>query len=324
MAALSVGVELIGDGLDDRVFATNRPWRGVAPLAGRLESAGVTYWVIGAERGERADPANVTLDSSLVATVAARHTTELGLVVAAAAHRDHPYNLARRLVSVDHAARGRVGWLALDFDYAIALNAATDTWTGAVPDPAHTAHAVDAVRTLWRTWPLTSILGDRAAGIFADTKQIRVADVRNGYAIAGPLNVPGSRQVDLPVWRLGSGDDEAGSSMRGADVVIVEHGAAIPAGGPVVVRLRATEATAPTLDRLAGTAGVVGVVLRLAPHALPHVLDDVLPAAHRGGFLHAARGDTLRARLGLPVPVAPDLSDHALAFDGAPNPGGRL
>ncbi|WP_319447873.1 MULTISPECIES: LLM class flavin-dependent oxidoreductase [unclassified Mycobacterium] len=323
MAALSVGVELIGDGLDESVFDPSQPRRGVAPLARRLEAAGVTYWVIGAERGEPTDPTTVALDPSVLATVAARHTAELGLVVAAAPHRDHPYNLARRLVSVDHAARGRVGWLALDFDHAIGLNAASDTWTGAVPDPVHTAHAVNAVRTLWRTWPLASIVGDRATGMFADVNQIRRADVRNGYAITGPLNVPGSRQGDLPVWRLDAGDDTS-SSSNGADLVIVEAGARIPAGVPVVVRVRSTESIAATLDRLAGTSGVVGVILRLDPDAVDDVLDVVLPAAHRRGLLQSPHGDTLRARLDLPPLAAPEMSGHALAFDGAPNPGGRL
>lgn len=320
--ALSVGVEVVGDGVGE-LGGTPSPVRDVASLAQRLEAAGVGYWIIGAERGERSDATHVTLDPSLLATVAARHTSALGLVVAAAAHRDHPYNLARRLLSVDHAARGRVGWLALDFDHGTALNAATDTWLGDELGPAHTADAVAAVRTLWRTWPLKSVVGDRATGVFADTAQIRRADVALGYRIAGPLNVPGSVQGDLPVWRQAiSGID---ASVSGADIVVVEEGSPVPAGRPAVVRVRSIQRIGSVLERLSANGNAAGIVVRLAPHALIPFLDGALPEARRRGFVASGtRSASLRQRLHLPVPQQPDLAGHALAFDSAPNPGGRL
>lgn len=337
-----MGIEVVGDGLDDSVVEPVGPWRGIAALARLLESFGVDYWVIGAERGEPADPERVSLDATLIATVAARHSSTLGLVVAAAAHRDHPYNLARRLLSVDHAAHGRVGWLALDFDHALALNAAIDTWTGAELEFAHTTDAVDAVRTLWRTWPLESLIGDRRTGVFADTTQIKRADVARGYAITGPLNVPGSAQGDLPIWRHATPGAE--QSASGADLVIVEDGTPLPVGGPgVVVRLRPGDVGAHTLatrtsarrirhgdgldtalERLAVTPGVVGVLVRLELDSVTDVLGDALPEARRRGLVADRREKTLRGQLRLPVPVAPDLSAHALAFAGVPNPGARL
>ena len=321
--ALSVGVEVVGDGAGEPGSAADRPVRGIASLAQRLEAAGVGYWVLGAERGERSDATHATLDPSLLATVAARHTSSLGLVIAAAAHRDHPYNLARRLLSVDHAAQGRVGWLALDFDHGTALNAATDTWLGDELGPAHTADAVAAVRTLWRTWPLKSVVGDRATGVFADTDQIRRADVARGYRIAGPLNVPGSAQGDLPVWRQAIPGADA--SVSGADIVVVEEGAPVPAGKPVVVRVRTIARIGSVLERLSANGNVAGVVVRLDSHTLTPFLDGALPEARRRGFvLTATKPVSLRELLNLPVPQQPDLAGHALAFASAPNPGGRL
>lgn len=305
--ALSVGIELAGDGIGER-----SPASGIAGLAHRLESGGVHYWVIGADRAE--PPAAPSLDASVIATVAARHSSHLGLVVAAAPHRDHPYNLARRLVSVDHAARGRVGWFALDADRRIALGAGADTWTGAALGPAHTAEAIAAVRTLWRTWPFASVLGDRSTGVFTDTTQLRRADVRGAYRIAGPLNVPGSRQGDLPVWQ------HSGAATADADVVVVEDGAPVPDGA--VVRVRSVDHAA--LDRVAGTPGAAGVLLRVPADALTAVLDDVVAAAYRRGLLATPGAGTLRQRLSLPVPAAPDLSHHPRAFDDAPNAGARL
>ncbi len=293
---------------------------GIAGLAGQLETAGVSYWVIGAERGEANDVTAEGLDPSLLATVAARHTSRLGLVVAAAAHRDHPYNLARRLVSVDHAAHGRVGWLALDFDQNIALNATTDTWTGAELDAAHTDDAIVAVRALWRTWPLDSVVGDLDTGVFSDVSRIRRADVRNTYDIAGPLNVPGSVQGDLPVWRQSGSERDAGA----ADYLIVEDGDPIRVPGRTVVRLRSSDSIDAALTRIARRPSISGVLLRLAPHELGPVLQDVLPAARKRGLLSEPEIGTLRGRLGVPVPAEPDLTGNPAAFETAPNPGGRL
>jgi hypothetical protein len=312
--SLSVGVEVTGGAGD-----ADGPARGIAGLARRLESAGVSYWVIGADRGEFSGRSTNSLDPSLVATIAARHSAELGIVVAAAAHRDHPYNLARRLLSVDHAAQGRVGWLALDYDHGIALNAATDTWTRAALGASHTADAIAAVRTLWRTWPLESVVGDLSSGVFADTSRIKRADVSRGYEISGPLNVPGSSQGDLPVWQRAV----PGIPSEGADLVVVEDGDPIPHDAPAVVRLRSVAAVDPALDRIARTRGVVGVLLRLAPHELDSVLDRVLPAARRRSVVDGPGEGTLRERLRLPSPAEPDLTGHPVAFDTVPNQGGR-
>ncbi|KHO21744.1 LLM class flavin-dependent oxidoreductase [Mycolicibacterium setense] len=317
-ATLTIGVEVAGDGLGRLDIGV----AGIAGLAGRLEQAGVSYWVIGAERGEGNDVTAEGVDPSLLATIAARHTSHLGLVVAAAAHRDHPYNLARRLVSVDHAAHGRVGWLALDFDHSIALNSTVDTWTGAGLDAAHTDDAIVAVRALWRTWPLDSVVGDLNAGVFSDVSRIRRADVHNAYDIAGPLNVPGSEQGDLPVWRQ-AGLDRDGAA-EAADYLIVEDGDPIPAKGRVVVRLRSAAAIVTALERIAGRSDISGVLLRADPSELDHVLHEVLPAARERGLLSDKRSGTLREQLGVPVPTAPDLSSNPTAFETVPNPGGRL
>ncbi|CRZ14781.1 LLM class flavin-dependent oxidoreductase [Mycolicibacterium neworleansense] len=318
-ASLTVGVELTGDGLG----RLDAGVAGIAGLAGSLETAGVSYWVIGADRGETNDVTVEGLDPSLLATIAARHTSRLGLVVAAAAHRDHPYNLARRLVSVDHAAHGRVGWLALDFDHSIALNASTDTWTGADLDAAHTDDAVDAVRALWRTWPLDSVVGDLDTGVFSDVSRIRRADVHNAYDIAGPLNVPGSVQGDLPVWRqAGFG---RGGAAGAADHLIVEDGDdPVPLAGKVVVRLRSAVSFDAALERIAGHPRVSGVLLRMHPSELDRVLREVLPAARARGLLGDWGTGTLRDQLGVPAPAAPDLSRNPTVFETVPNPGGRL
>ncbi|GAB4700844.1 hypothetical protein MOKP118_43450 [Mycobacterium avium subsp. hominissuis] len=66
------------------------------------------------------------------------------------------------------------------------------------------------------------------------------------------------------------------------------------------------------------------MLLRVPADALTAVLDDVVAAAYRRGLLATPGAGTLRQRLSLPVPAAPDLSHHPRAFDDAPNAGARL
>ncbi|MGW9169784.1 hypothetical protein ACWGPP_19200 [Agromyces sp. NPDC055657] len=166
------------------------------------------------------------------------------------------------------------------------------------------------------------MVGDLDTGVFSDVSRIRRADVHNAYDIAGPLNVPGSVQGDLPVWR------QAGFARGGvagaADHLIVEDGDPIPVTGKVVVRLRSAGSIDAALQRVAGRPEVSGVLLRLDPSELDHVLHEVLPAARKRGLLGDRATGTLRERLGVPVPVAPDLTRNPTVFETVPNPGGRL
>lgn len=174
--------------------AVARP-RGIAGLAERIVASGATVVAIGTDRFDPERGRGHRLDPTTAALALGRALPSHGLLVAAAPTREHPYNVARRVLSLDHVLDARVGLVVGAHDHGLPA-------TGEQHDPAEFAQVV---RGLWRTWPLDSIVGDRETGRFADTDRIRTLDHDggpDGYRVRGPLTTPSSRQGEpvLAVW----------------------------------------------------------------------------------------------------------------------------
>lgn len=92
----------------------------------------------------------------------------------------HPYDLARRIASLDQLSGGRVAWV---------LRGAPGS---------DVTELVTVVQQLWRSWPRESLALDGSAPAFAETAPISRINSTGAYRIAGPLNVPSSPQ-GLPV-----------------------------------------------------------------------------------------------------------------------------
>lgn len=198
----------------------------------------------------------VRLDASIAATVLARHTVSVGLVVAATPLRDHPYNLARRISSLDHLSGGRAGWLVLPTDPAAP---AGSVWTDAAPRDV-LVDAVHVARKLWESWPADSIIGDTDAGIFTDSERIVHIDHVGAHSVSGPLNVPEPPQGKIPIfWESQGGIDEIADV---ADVVLTAtSGGLVFDGGVVVAHPASAVETIEAAAALVETGGE-GVTLR--------------------------------------------------------------
>lgn len=162
-----------------------------------------------------ADADSEGVDPTIAAITLAHHTRSVGLIVAAVPQRDHPYNLARRLASLDHASGGRAGlFIGIEDRQATAGS----PWTQADSVVA-AADAVTAIRALWRSFPIDAIVGDRQSGLFTESHRIVAIDHRGAFDVAGPLQVPWSPQIWPPVLAWSA---EAGGSAltRVADVAV--------------------------------------------------------------------------------------------------------
>ncbi|MCS3880489.1 LLM class flavin-dependent oxidoreductase [Gordonia amarae] len=205
------------------------------------------------------------LDPSVAAITLAAHTRRTGLVIAAAAHRDHPYNLARRVAGVDHATNGRAGLAIAEADPAATPG---NPWTRG--DSPVAPDAVTAIRELWRSFPADAIIADRDSGVFAESERIVAIDHRGAYDITGPFQVPTSPQVWPPVFVSGLATKEL---VRVADVVVP-----VDAGDAGVVVYRPADAL--ELDELL-------TVLPAVPEGRSATLRSAFglaaPAAHPAG-----------------------------------------
>jgi alkanesulfonate monooxygenase SsuD/methylene tetrahydromethanopterin reductase-like flavin-dependent oxidoreductase (luciferase family) len=312
-----VGVALSGDHLAALL--------GDRTLAGLLDGAGFAFAVAGIDRIDGSSPADHTVESTIAAAVLAARAPRLGWLAAAAVHRDHPYNLARRIASADHLAGGRSGLvLGLADGYAPEGRDGDGAWGGAglsagVPLGAQTARdAAAAIRDLWLSWPYASIVADHDTGIYARGEQIVHIDHRGVFAVDGPLTVPTTPQGSPVLAWYARSALEAAAAAGVADILIAPARTAavlsrvgrarpgdeavaaprlfleIPAGDAGLPGYLADDRVAGVILRPPGDGPAFREFLRSAPATLPGAGD---PDGSR-----AAWTGTLRERLSLPAP----------------------
>lgn len=280
---------VLGIDLDTAVVADLLDPDGALPAAefGALfDASGVDFVVLGGDLLDAdATTPGATLDPSVAAAILATHTGRAGLVVPAAPGRQHPYNLARRLASLDHLGGGRVGWLA-----------GPESLGGAPGGADATADAILVARKLWESWPADSIVADHERGVFTESQRITHIDHEGVHSVSGPLNVPAPPQGYPPVFWRPRGEAEFVAARNFADVLIapVHHIGAAAADATVLADAQ-WSGTREVFDDI--PIGAAGVVVRV------HTAAD-LPFALAATEHHRTQNTaaTLRERLSLPVP----------------------
>lgn len=247
------------------------------------------------------------LEPLTLLTALAAVTEHIGLIATVSTTYNDPYNLARRLASVDHVSGGRVGWnIVTSATEEEAANFGLDERPLHADRYERADEFLDVVLKLWDSWGDGAYVGDKASGRWGDPSQIRSIDHRGKhFQVAGPLNVSRSPQGYPLLVQAGASDAGRAFASRYAEAIFtasqtLEHaqefygdikkraGAAGRDPGQVIVLpgivpiIGGTEAEsrqlAEQLDELrVPEYGLVGLakVLEVEPHELP--LDEELP-----------------------------------------------
>src|SRR6478752_4995556 len=117
------------------------------------------------------------LEPFTLLTAQSQHTSHIGLIATVSSTYNEPYNLARRLASVDHVSGGRAGW-------NIVTSAGADEAAnfGLDDRPSHAARYERAdeflgvAKTLWDSWEVDAVVADKASGQYADPERIHAID----------------------------------------------------------------------------------------------------------------------------------------------------
>ena len=207
---------------------------GPAAVGRALEGSGADAVVLGAERLAGAAPLPTSapwgrgLDPGVVATVLVEHTRRIGLVETAAPQRDHPFNLARRIASLDHLSGGRAGWLVGDRDQHVP--GAGSVWT----------------RPTCRASSTSRILPNRANAFLACSSSVpwttntagALSPNRPPTAMPGPATTADAVVVARELWRSWPADAIVADRERGVfaeshRVVHIDHRGAFDVAGPL-------------------------------------------------------------------------------------------
>jgi FMN-dependent oxidoreductase (nitrilotriacetate monooxygenase family) len=173
----------------------------------------------------------VGFDPLEVLAALSRTTTRIGLVATASTTYSAPYDLARRLATIDHLSGGRAGWNIVTTRYA---GAAGNFGLATHPDHgdryARAEEFVELVTRLWHSWAADAVLADQEKGIWADTSLIRPVDFHGRFFdVSGALTLPRSPQGRPAFAQAGSSGPGVDLAGKTADLVFTAQ-PDIPAG----------------------------------------------------------------------------------------------
>ncbi|XBS71537.1 NtaA/DmoA family FMN-dependent monooxygenase [Acerihabitans sp. KWT182] len=172
-----------------------------------LDSGHNGSWDIYAEQGIHF-PVN---DPTVLAAALITSTEHLGLAFTSSILQSHPFDFARRVSTLDHLSRGRIGWNIVT---STSRNAAQNFgFDGPVAHDERYRWADEymaVVYKLWeRSWDQDAVVADRRAGRYADPHKIHAIDHQGErYRVRGPhLSSPSPQRTPFLI--------QAGSSTAG-------------------------------------------------------------------------------------------------------------
>ena len=172
-------------------------------------------------------------DSGVLAATLVAATEHLGLTFTSSILQEHPFNFARKVSTLDHLSKGRVGWnIVTSVSHNAAQNFGFDR---IVPHDERYRWAeeyVDVLYKLWEgSWEDDAVLADKAAGVYADPAKVhRIHHAGERYKVLGPHLAQPSRQRTPVLFQAGSSHAGRRFAARHAE------GTFITALNPVGVR----------------------------------------------------------------------------------------
>lgn len=224
------------------------------------------------------------LDPTILLSAIGAATSHIGLIATASTTYTEPYELARRLASLDHVTHGRLGWNIVT---TASAQAAKNFGVAAHPDyPSRYERAtefLDVAIALWDSWPTEAVLADRVTGVFADESRIRpINHSGKFFTVAGPLNVPRSPQGRPVLVQAGSSEHGINFAAKYAEAVFTAQ-LDIVSAAKFANRLRSAAAEAGRDgDSILVLPGIVPIVGSTEAEAQRHrqtLSDAVVPAS---------------------------------------------
>ena len=148
-------------------------------------------------------------------------TSHIGLVGTLTTSYNDPYNLARRLASLDLISKGRAGWnVVTTGDAGTAGNYGRDEHYDYATRYGRAFEYLDVVRGLWRSYKDGALVRDRDTGVFLDKTKLHALNHKGEhFSVVGPLNIQRSPQGEPVIFQAGDSEQGRDLGAKVADAI---------------------------------------------------------------------------------------------------------
>jgi FMN-dependent oxidoreductase (nitrilotriacetate monooxygenase family) len=165
-------------------------------------------------------PESLTVLSALAAV-----TTHLGLAATVNSTFNEPYELAKRLATLDHLSGGRAAWnVVTSWDAFTGENFRRGGYLDKSDRYVRAQESLRIVRKLWDSWGADQLVLDQATGAFAREGAGAFADEGAHFDIRGRFGLPPSPQGRPVIIQAGDSDQGREFAASSADVIFSRHG----------------------------------------------------------------------------------------------------
>ncbi|WP_018658221.1 NtaA/DmoA family FMN-dependent monooxygenase [Actinomadura flavalba] len=164
-------------------------------------------------------PESLTVLSALAAV-----TGRLGLAATVNSTFNEPYDVARRLASLDHLSEGRAAWnVVTSWDAFTGENFRRGGYLAESERYSRAREFLRTARELWDSWAPGDLLADAAAGTFLRPGAGTFAHTGPQFDIAGRFATPRPPQGHPVIIQAGDSDEGREFAARDADVIFSRH-----------------------------------------------------------------------------------------------------
>src|ERR1700722_15070559 len=149
------------------------------------------------------------LEPLTLLSAVATHTSHIGLVATASSTYNSPFNMARRLASLDLISDGRAGWnVVTSFDTGTSKNYGLDEHLDYTTRYGRALESVEVIRGLWDSYEDDAFPADVERGVFLDpSKPQALRHVGEHLKVSGPLNISRSPQGQPVIFQAGVSEE---------------------------------------------------------------------------------------------------------------------
>ncbi|MDR7275737.1 NtaA/DmoA family FMN-dependent monooxygenase [Catenuloplanes atrovinosus] len=183
------------------------------------------------------------LEPLTLLSAVAVHTTHIGLVGTLTTSYNDPFNVARRLASLDLISGGRAGWnVVATGDGGTAGNYGREEHYDYAERYGRALEHVRVVQGLWNSYEEDAFPRDKEAGVFFDPAKLHALHhVGEHFSVVGPLNIERSPQGQPVIFQAGDSDEGRDLGAEIADAIFT-HARTIEQGVAFARDIRARAA----------------------------------------------------------------------------------